>query len=49
MGFTTLESVFGSLTESFKDTIKTAVLERCEVSAEERSLTAWVHFFEYIK
>lgn len=49
MGFTTLESVFGSLTESFKDTIKTAVLERCEVSAEERSLTAWVHFSEYIK
>lgn len=49
MDFPTLESVFGAFTEGFKDTIKTAILERCEVSAEERSITAWVHFPEYIK
>ena len=49
MDFPTLESVFGSFTESFKDTIKKAILERCEVGTEERSITAWVHFPEYIK
>ena len=48
MGFPTLKSVFGPSVEGFKDTIKEGKLERCEVSAEERSLTAWGYFTEYI-
>ena len=49
MSFPLLKDVFGQCVESFKDTIKNATLERCEVSAEERELTAWVRFSEYIK
>lgn len=49
MSFPTLEGVFGAFVENFSETIKTAVLERCEVSAEERSLTVWCRFSQYIK
>ena len=48
MGFPTLKSVFGPSVEGFKDAIKEGKLERCEVSTEGRSLTAWGYFAEYI-
>ncbi len=49
MGFPTLVSVFGRSVEGLGNTVENGKLERCEVSAEERTLTAWVHFAQYIK
>ncbi len=48
MGFPTVKNVFGPSVEGFGETVENGILERCEVSTEERSLTAFVRFADYI-
>ncbi len=49
MSFPHLSEVFGQYIKSFSNIIKNGVIERCEVSTEERSLTANCCFDEYVK
>ncbi len=49
MGFPTFEDVFGKYIGNTSAAIKNGIIERCEVSTEDRSLTAWICFAEYIK
>ena len=49
MGFPTLKEVFGRSIEGFGETVENGILERCEVSAEGRSITAYACFTDYIK